>query len=256
MVRELRWGLFNRGTILIRVFYISFVFYFFTGALVIINPRSLDAMQNWILAQICLTVLVAPALMSNAFTKEYELGNMDMLRITLLRARDLVVGKLTAGAGSVTPLLASAVLSCVPVILAGARDYRVLGMGYATLFLCALLSLSVGLLCSMFTRRTSTSLVLSYVLSFIVFAGVFLGGRAILWWWTPELLETPGRGQWSYGLSPVTAFWSATRSVTRRDVDVLDFNAWALSMAAWFVVAAVFVWAAIRYFGRFKMRDP
>lgn len=256
MVRELRWGLFNRGTILVRVFYVSFVFYFFTGALVIIDPGSLDTIQIWILSQIGLTVLVAPALMSNAFTKEYELGNMDMLRVTLLQPRELVVGKLTAGVGSMLPLLAAALLSCVPVLLAGEDNYQVIGMGYSTLGVCAVLSMSIGLLCSMFARRTSTSLALSYAFGFVFFGGIYLAGKMIIWWWIPELYEAVGAPGWTETLSPITAFWSATAEWGRIEGEPLSFAWWAGAMCAWLAVSGGLVAVAVRYFSAFKMRDP
>ena len=68
--------------------------------------RSDDAMRDWILFQNYVTVLLAPALMANALTKEMELGNLDMLRMTLLRPRDITLGKLAAGAMALFPVRA------------------------------------------------------------------------------------------------------------------------------------------------------
>lgn len=251
-IREMRWGLLNRGTTLIRVFYVSFVVYFFAGAVGSLFRSSYETLGPWLLVQIVMTILIAPALTANAVTKEYELGNLDMLRMTLLRPRDLMVGKLLAAFISVTPLLAAASLSVGPVLLLGGGDWPIIGMGYGTLLVCTLLSLSLAMLCSLVARRTTVALVLTYVSSVVVFIGLAAVTLLVF-----RLLES-GRYEVELArfgfLSPVLAFvYSA---------EVIEFRPghphvmpWAISMTGWLFVSLGFVAASVVLFSRYKMRD-
>ena len=95
-----------------------------------------------------------------------------MLRMTLLQPRDIILGKLFAGAMALAPVVAAAVVSCIPVVLLGVDTRGVLMIGYGTLLLCALISLSIGLFASLVSKRTTTALVVSYVLGVAAFGGV------------------------------------------------------------------------------------
>ena len=250
LVREIRWGLFNRGTILIRVFYCAFVVYFFSGAVASIDARSFDTMGRWMLIQIVMTIVIAPALMANVFTKEYELRNVDMLRMTLLRPREMILGKLFAGYVSVVPLVAAAVLSCAPLIALGARNWTMLGVGYATLIICVSLSLSLTLTASLFTRRTAAALVLSYLLSVIVFIGLWFVAAAL-----------GADEEFASLLSPVGAYirtadlgyWVSPFNAGRAEAVRLEY--WLYAMGVWTAVTATLIAASIVLFTRFRMTD-
>ena len=248
LVREIRWGLLNRGTTLIRVFYCSFVVYFFSGAVASIDARSFDTMGRWMLIQIVLTIIIAPALMANVFTKEYELRNVDMLRMTLLSPREMILGKLFAGYVSVGPLVAAAVLSCLPLIALGARNWMMLGVGYATLLICVSVSLSLTLTASIFTRRTAAALVLGYSLSVVVFIGLWYVAAAM-----------GASDDFAYMLSPVGSYVrSANLSLLggyagRGQGVRLEY--WFYAMGMWASVAATLIAASIILFTRFRMTD-
>lgn len=181
LVRELRWGLLSRGTILIRIFYLSFAPLLLLGAGVFatVSPGSKDIQEAtgfWLAFQASLVALFAPGLMANTMAKEYEQGNIDLLRTTLLRPADIVYGKLLAGAVSITPLVLGLLLSNVAAVVCIVMDKRggwpALLLGAGTVLLSALLSLSLGFLASVFTRRTTTALLLSYLLNIIFFVGI------------------------------------------------------------------------------------
>ncbi len=249
LVREMRWGLLNRGTTLIRVFYCTFVVYFFAGAAASVDARSFDTMGRWMLIQIVMTIIIAPALMANVFTKEYELRNVDMLRMTLLRPSEMILGKLFAGYVSAAPLLAAAVLSCLPLILLGERNWSMLGVGYATLIVCVTVSLSLTLTASIFTRRTAAALVLAYFLSAVAFVGL----------WAAAAVLGADESVASF-LSPLGAYirgaglgYFSPFSTSRAEVERLGY--WLVAMGAWTAVAGTLIAASIALFWRFRMTD-
>jgi ABC-type transport system involved in multi-copper enzyme maturation permease subunit len=123
LVKELRWGTMGRATTLIRVFYTSFIVFLIACAFVLFNTMSATTQMDYNLAiltlmmiQMCLIVTIAPTLVANALTKEHEIGNMDMLRLTLLSPREIVLGKLLAGAVCLSPLLLASFLSGLPLL--------------------------------------------------------------------------------------------------------------------------------------------
>ena len=106
------------------------------------------------------------------------------------------------------PLLSGLPLLFVALFFRG--SFAVLFTGYVTLLVCALVSLSLGLLASFLTRRTSTSVMLSYVLTIIVFGGItFLCIFFERWLVTKP--SPPGPSGDTFGahfLSPIAAFWA------------------------------------------------
>ncbi len=253
LVREMRWGMFNRGTTLIRLFYCAFVVYFFAGAVASTDARSLDTMGRWMLVQIAMTIVAAPALTANVFTKEHELRNIDMLRMTLLRPGEIILGKLFALCISVAPLVVAAVFSCLPLILIGSRNWTMLGLGYGTLLVCVLHSISLALAASFVTQRTSVALVLGYVLSLISFVGLWFAAAALgIGEDLASLLSPIGAYIRSSGLG----YWASPFSASREaplGMSVLSY--WGLAMMIWLFVSGLMVGGSIAVFKRYRMTD-
>jgi ABC-type transport system involved in multi-copper enzyme maturation permease subunit len=224
LVKELRWGTMGRATTLIRVFYTSFIVFLIACAFVLFNTMSATTQMDYNLAiltlmmiQMCLIVTIAPTLVANALTKEHEIGNMDMLRLTLLSPREIVLGKLLAGAVCLSPLLLASFLSGLPLLFVALffpGAFAVLFTGYITLLVCALVSLSLGLLASLLTRRTGASIVLSYFLSILIFGGLALLCFAVGQWLLPppsSRATTTEAAIFSASfrfLSPITGYWA------------------------------------------------
>jgi ABC-type transport system involved in multi-copper enzyme maturation permease subunit len=256
MVRELRWGLMNRGTILVRVCYSMFILYFIMGSAMMYLERSYETIFPWLIIQMVLTVALIPALVGNLFTKEYELGNIDMLRMTLLQPRQIVLGKAVAGAVSVAPALIAAILAGLPALFLklSSREWSLILTGYTTLFVCALVALALTVFASLLTRRTSTSLVLSYVFNAFVFVGlfaicIFVAEMLIGWRGTSQELGaafafTSPIGAFIYGV--VETRWRGSSSHTVY---------WASNVVMFTLLSAGLILLSVLGFERFRMRD-
>ena len=256
LVKDLLWGVMGRGTILLRVFYVSFIIWLVVGVGWVRGPRPYNGLVSWLLAQIIVTVAVVPALVADAFAKEYQVANIDMLRMTLLKPRDIVLGKAFAGAIVVAPALLGGLLSCISVMLAAQvpGGWALLLAGCTTLLVCALISLSVGLLASLLTKKTALSIALSYLFSVVVFAGAWL-------WMTVEFLlpPVPAGIMWAVSrespslhelLSPILAFLFGT------EPGQSPLNKyWFGSIVAFTLLGVAVIWLSIIYFQRYRMRD-
>jgi hypothetical protein len=138
--------------------------------------QARDAILVWLVLESAFLAVVAPAFIANLVTKEHELGNMDLLRSTLLRPRDVILGKAYAGYALVRPLLAAELAACVPLLFVATTtwDWTTLTMGLGMLLVTGLVAVSLSILASTLARRTGVAMVLAYVFNALVFFGASL----------------------------------------------------------------------------------
>jgi len=164
--KENRTGLFSQGSWRVRVFY-CYIFLFIIIPFAAIEGREAALGTESLRAlfiETMLILLVTPAAISASFAKENELGNLDMLRMTTLRPRQIVVGKFLSAAVLIAPLvLASVAGMCVMSPATGAhKALPALAVGYVSMLATLFFALSVGSVVSVFTRQTTVALVAGY----------------------------------------------------------------------------------------------
>ncbi|MCC6490811.1 MAG: ABC transporter permease subunit [Candidatus Hydrogenedentes bacterium] len=133
--------------------------------------------MGWAVMVMGLAGLVAPALLANALTKEYERENIDALRMTLVTPRQIIWGKARAGVVSALPLLAAFILSgwVIPMLAGGkAWLWSFVWTGIISAWTSVLLVLSLSIYGSMMTKRTPTAILLGYICSWTVLFGFYL----------------------------------------------------------------------------------
>ncbi len=164
-VREVRWGLFSRMTTLMRLCLAVFAM-FFIGALfpVLYDSRESDAIiiSQWAAVQYFVTMLFAPALVANSFTKELEMGNMDMMRMTLMRPRQILMGKAGAGFVVLSPVIIAVLVASIPLLFIGIRALPELSASVLTGLIWAAFCVAVSLTASLFAKRTLGAIITSY----------------------------------------------------------------------------------------------
>lgn len=259
LVREIRWGLMTRGSVLARIFYVSLTVYFFVAAAGVFSSQGGADVRGWIVTQIVLTLCVAPGLLANALTKERELGNLDMLRMTLISPREIVMGKLFSGVMTLLPVLAAAVISVIPLVYWGRAPLNIVLMGYGTLFISVALALALSLLASLIAKRTTAAIAWAYGLVLAVFAGAPLAARVGFYWYVRDL-RSPGRlsdtGASNVGMSsPIEAYLhSAQWSYSTRFHDI-DYWFWGAHALCTLALSAAIVAFVAWYFERYRMSD-
>jgi len=169
-IKELRWGLLGREARMIRIWYVTTTIMFFTGIFMFTE------VPYWVMLQFGALVMIAPAFIASAVSKEFEEGNMDLMRLTLLDGRELLSGKLWAGALSLSPFLLGLLFGSIPmfiyhVIMGG--DLLFVGAStvlrfYPTFLSFSMFVLATGLLCSVICRRTVTATLASYFVASVV----------------------------------------------------------------------------------------
>jgi len=250
-VRELRWGLFKRGTTLVRVFYSALGLFFFGGTTAALLFYEKSQVAAWMAIVMALVAGIAPALVANMFTKEFELGNMDMIRCTLLSPQEIVSGKIQAGLLTLGPLVIAAAASAVPVLCLSAESWQVLLTGCISMAVCCVFAATTSLFGSLLTRRTSMALLLSYGLV----AAFLLGSVAA----TPFLKSDDNTRTWP--LSPVFVY---LRNFKNHITDRPNFEVervpivsgyWLKNIATYCVLSCCFVWGSVGWFHAFRRQD-
>jgi len=257
LVKEIRWGLFGNGTVIARLTYVAVIFYFLFGAGAYFESASFSSMYFWCMSQIVITLLVAPALLANTLTKERELGNVDMLRMTLATPRQIVRGKLMAGLFAMTPFIAASSFSAVvAAVCFHLRQWPLLLTAYTTLAVSCWLCFNLSLFASLFCRRTPTAVALSYFLNFLAFVGVVFVAEVLA---TRALVYPVPRDiqRLCAFLSPVAAFVANatySRSSDHSAPHLLTLY-WAANITMFVLLCSLLSRIAVDVFARDHMRD-
>jgi ABC-type transport system involved in multi-copper enzyme maturation permease subunit len=257
-VKELRWGLMGKETLMARIFYVIALASFALGISFLFIRRGVF---YWYSLQIFLVVFLTPVFLSNMFTKEHAHGNLDMLRVTLLKPKEIVLGKLFAAVLSLLPFLGAMLVAGIPILIAAFAWFGqgfVCFQGLTTVLVCTLVSLAVSLLASVLTKRTTTALFTAYAASAMLYAGLYVGAGCVVELakvLTGGTLLGPRKGAL---LSPIVSFVNATQDDVMRSwnsyhrLDDRD-AVWFFSMILFTVIALATIRLALFVFGRYRM---
>lgn len=171
LLKEMRWGMMNRATILARVFYITTLLYFLIGAGIFFDggyARGGSYNETWVfwyMLQCILPILVAPVLLATAFNQEKEMGNLDSLRLTLQRPWTIIWGKFVAGLQAISPFFLASITCLIVLVCMGYRpNIAPVALTLLTLLVCCGACFAVSLVVSLLTAHSSASIALSYLL--------------------------------------------------------------------------------------------
>jgi len=130
---------------------------------------------------------IAPALTSGAISTERERQTYDLLRVTLLPARSLVLGKYASGVIFIFLLLFTSIPMQSPAFLIGGVTPQEIIISILILSVSAIALCAIGVFFSAFLSRTMVSTVLSFaVATFLVF-GIPVISSVILLTFTKSL---------------------------------------------------------------------
>ncbi|MFC1734821.1 ABC transporter permease [Candidatus Hydrogenedentota bacterium] len=239
LTKELQCSVVFRGGMLARLFYITLILNFLLSL-----ACAFGHARELILVQTVGLVLLIPVLTANLLAKEYELGNIDMIRSTLLTPLEVISGKLYAGAAIIAPVLCGAILASTPLFFFGEQTWDLLVTGYVTLILCSFLSLGLVMFLSVVTKKTSVALGLSFLLEFLMFAGLTIMAE-----WIDEVFTSfELSAETTCFLSPIAAF--SLNAVRLGGSGRLINSYWVPNATAFAMLAFAFLLAAVVLFGR------
>ena len=140
------------------------------------NPPSATKLVNlFFLGQYVIASLMAPSFAAGAITGEKERHTYEMLLASPMRPGAIVMGKMVASLTHLGMLILASlpiIVLCLP--LGGVSLYEVLA-AYLGLIVSVILFGAIGVFCSSYFSRTSSSLVVSYlvILPLVILAVMF-----------------------------------------------------------------------------------
>ena len=140
------------------------------------NPPSASKLVNlFFLGQYVIASLMAPSFAAGAITGEKERHTYEMLLASPLRPGAIILGKMVASLTHLGMLILASlpiIVLCLP--LGGVSLYEVLA-AYLGLIVSVILFGAIGVFCSSYFSRTSSSLVVSYlvILPLVILAVMF-----------------------------------------------------------------------------------
>jgi len=151
--------------------------------------------------------------LANIFTKENELKNLDMLKMTTMTPWQIVNGKLRAGRRFATRLTLLYFVVNVWFVIPGIFDpgygpwntgdsiYAFLS-GLVAIWLCSIICVHIAGFASVICKKTTTAVVLSYAL-----AGMMYGGNLLLLGIASDGMVFSGeRPRWAFLASPIFGY--------------------------------------------------
>ncbi len=127
--------------------------------------NSSAGIGTWLSIEAGLLLLVAPSLVATRISREYEQDTFDLLRMTLLRPRALILGHIASALLSLAPLLLAVAVSAVAQLWAS-RHLRfapdLIFFGNLAVFMALLSALCIAQFMALFSRRSMWALILSY----------------------------------------------------------------------------------------------
>lgn len=258
LLREIRWGALGRATRMVRIFYVGLMVQMVLGTVVLAEmPWNFSRGTGiGMMFNLALLMLITPAFTASGLTREFEVGNMDLLRTTLLKPSEIVSGKTFSALIGLSPLLLAcvigpAMLSAAILFSGGSLLYPLCGL--VTTICCLALSLSAGIFASTLLKRTTQALMLSYgILIFCTF--VFWVTGLLMTEYYDVRLGTDGYRALSM-LSPVVSFLVMGEAHYDQEYRIEDAGPWLTSMLAYSVLAVMLYVAAMVVFARRRMRD-
>jgi ABC-type transport system involved in multi-copper enzyme maturation permease subunit len=162
------------------------------------NPASATKLVNlFFLGQYVIASLMAPSFAAGAITGEKERKTYEMLLASPLRPGAIVFGKMVASLTHLGMLIVASlpiIVLCLP--LGGVSLYEVLA-AYMGLIVSVILFGAIGVFCSSYFSRTSSSLVVSYMIILPLVMG------AVFFW---QSLEGDGELRLKLAVLVVPAF--------------------------------------------------
>ena len=252
-VREIFWGLTRNLTNLIRITYTALcIFVLGAATAVTFGGGWYWDIREWMTFEIGVILLLIPPFVAGAFAKEQEVGNLDMLRMTLVRPWQIIMGKTLGTAASVFCVCTAALASCLMLLFINPGSVYESFQGFISLLVSAFYALSLTMLISVLCKKTVTAILVAYGVIGAVMLGLpFLLGKAL-----PvvrpafDSLSIPPN--WQSRIGPFFSPWSAYALAGGVDGSK---SYWALNCLVFMAISVLLLFAATTFFRRYRLQD-
>lgn len=253
-VREIFWGLTRNLTNLIRITYVALCVFVLGAATAATFRGWYWDVRQWMTFEIGAIVVLIPPFVAGAFAREQEVGNLDMLRMTLIRPWKIISGKTLGTASSILCVCSAAMVSCLMLLWLDAESWRVTLQGFVSLLVSAFYALSLTMLVSVLCRKTVSAILVAYGVLAAAFVAIPLAmAEAFPWDYIERYAGLRfGSPEWQSGFAVFLSPWTAYAVEGPHAVGAWY---WALNCAVFTGVSALLLLLASRFFRKFRLQD-
>jgi ABC-type transport system involved in multi-copper enzyme maturation permease subunit len=254
--KELRSEIFSQGTLMLRlVIQVSMLLSIpLMAFLLFFRPEMAAYYVGYVLV---FNLLVGPVFSAGSITQERERKTLGLLLTTLLTPTRIVVAKLLASlrvSTVLTFLLTEQLLLAYALIPELRARWWTLIVYLGIIAVTCLVTSSVGLMCSSLSRRTATSLVVTYLFLLVIFAGPIGASRFLLAFTAVEekqlaVLTVTSPFAAAMSVQPVASTGRAASGLEAAEaiplVSSLQLPIWAIYLVLGPLLSLLFVWIAL-----------
>lgn len=256
-IREIFWGLTRNLTNLIRITYTALAVFVLGAATAATFRGWYWSTREWMAFEIAAIVILIPPFVAGAFAREREVGNLDMLRMTLVKPRAIILGKTLGTASSVLCVCTAALASCVVLLWLDHESWALTVQGLVSLLVSAFYALALTMVVSVLCGKTATAILAAYGVLAAAFAGIPLGlAEAFPWQAFSRFLDHRDYAinvpHFDLKLAAFLSPWTAYATAEKTDAGSIY---WALNCAVFSVAAALLLLLAARFFRKRRLQD-
>ncbi len=206
-------------------------------------------------------VFIMPAITAGSISGERERQTLELMLTTPMTPADIVLGKLASALSTMFLLIVSSFPIIAMVFVYGGVTLKDIGLLLLCLAAAALLMGSIGLCCSAMFGKSTLSTVAAYVVTGIIIVGTY-GINQFAHYINGMNVVQKGSGALLYLLliNPSITFLMTISRLTGQEQTAVNVGQWfgnaetgfifsrwvGLSIAIQFIIAAGFVWAAVK----------
>jgi len=196
-------------------------------------------------AQVCIVALLVPIITASSISGEKERQTFDIMLTTCMSPFSIVLGKVISAVIRILFYVVGSMPIMALSFVAGGMSWGYLLLLFLAIILLAVFSGSIGIMCSAFSRKSITAVIMSFCVYFAVYGGTFLplilrvflvdandGGECLL-----PLLFNPAVFFEEFFMHIMTSYSVISDSFEKDDVGAITY--WLSQDIRWVCVSAV-----------------
>ncbi len=174
------WGLFAYEAVLALAFCITMLAVSTIGSYSGIR-NNVDMYEEYVaffpvvgVAQLCIISLIVPIITASSISGERERGTLDVLLTTTITPTQIVIGKVSSAVIRVMIFVIASIPLMATSFIMGGLSWWILLEYILMAFVFAIMSGSIGTMCSAFCKKSIPAIIMSYVIYGIIYGGCYL----------------------------------------------------------------------------------
>lgn len=126
------------------------------------------------IVQVCIVALIMPIITASSISGEKERQTFDIMMTTCMSPFSIVLGKVISAVIRIMFYVVASLPILALSFVAGGLSWGYLLLLLLAIILLAVFSGSIGIMCSAFSRKSITAVIMSFCVYFVVYGGTFL----------------------------------------------------------------------------------